>query len=283
MDEAYEDDDGSFVGYVPETNDPGQLFLSIVIVVFLFVLVTLPLTVILGEKHDELQKLKSAAAATRDNSETDEDDVDQQQHSAADLDDDEDNESVLSRRSYISEVFTGALREIRDIIEQQPGRTTKTKGIHRRHRRLRHRDAPNNSTGGDGVPPVDMVISTSFETQGTKEPSLAGDDEANGLSIEGSVLDGNTSNRVVAYIVDDTVIDRTVCYTMDGILDEVAAIMNFDHEMKRIIKLSLPFATQAIFTGVLDIMSELYWSFQQIKIMCSLSFSSCLFRDISRP
>ena len=259
MDRAF-DDDGGYVGYVPDTNDAGQVFLFISIVVFLLSLMVLPLAVTLGEKRDELRQLARSAAASN-NSETDEDNEQVQQNSgeqqggaAADFNDD--NASVLSKRSYISEVFTGVIRDMRDIIEQQPGRTTKTRGFHRRHRR-RHRDVPTKSTGGDEVP-VDMVILTPPGTLATtNEPSLVGDDEAIRMSIEGSVLDEtDKNNSAVACMVDDVVIDRTVCYTMDGVLDEIAAIMAFDYEMKRIIKLSLPFATQAIFTGVLEIMSE---------------------------
>ena len=258
----YDDDEG-FVGYVPSTTDPGPLFLFLAIIVFLFVLITLPLAVILGEKQEEL---KLRTAATHD-SETDEDGDQRGDDSGQgapddDNDDDDDdnisqdNVSEASRRSYISEVFTGAIREIKEIIEQQPGRVVRTRGVHRRIKR-RRRDPPPIPTniGEEKAPVVDMVISTSSQAPTTQPSSPVEDDDARLVPFEASLLDGTKNSAAVACKVDDTVIDRAVCYTMDGVLDEIAAIMTFDHEMKRIIKLSVPFATQAIFTGVMDILT----------------------------
>jgi len=83
-----------------------------------------------------------------------------------------------------------------------------------------------------------------------------------GSVVEESILsDCGTSqfgqeNKIVTVtghndMLDDT-INRNACLSVEGFLDEIAAIMAWDFEMKRIIKLSIPFATQAIFTGALD-------------------------------
>lgn len=259
-----DDDDGSFEGYIPDTSDPGPILFVVTFFTFIFCLTVLPIAVVLGDKREQLNRLVSSG----DDNDTDE--CTGQQHSNDDVNEDDDGASVSSKGTIYSAI-TGAAKEIYETMEQQ-GRVTKQRGAHKRHHR-RHRALKINTAEeeDDDMPiPIDM-IATAPSTPDDKDNSSSNNRDACEIYLDGDVHyethtgasgvseygdDKHESNMTItaAAIVDpDDMINRNACLTVDGFWDEIAQIMAFDYEMKRIIKLSLPFATQALFTGVLDI------------------------------
>ena len=288
-----DDDDEGFLGYVPYTDDPGPIFLVVTIFTFVFLMTTLPIAVLLGEKRDALKKKIPGS------SETDQDRFDSNLSNDDDVgNDNASNASASSKASFYSTVSDA----LRGIFDGQ-GRPARPRGFHKRNVRRQQAlitnaidcmetsvtQPPSEITTHPGIK---LTMTTSTKKKNSAEghgvhpgPSSLGDTD--GLLPEPPIADGSISHKTFVTAVpaaevcetsldeeenkqtkirsnnqmamevtgSEEIVDRTACLSMDGFLDEMAAIMAFDYEMKRIIKLSLPFATQALFTGILDILT----------------------------
>lgn len=279
-----EDDDEGFVGYVPSTVDPGPVLLVVTVAICLFFLVVLPFAVIVGDKREQLKKGASGSATDADD-EGDHDESKREQGATNNNDnphdeDGDDDISVSSKGTYYSAI-SGAVKEILG----NTGKPLLRSGGPKRHRRRFRGHLDRNQLLRDPTQ-YSIQFTNSQETDissrqdnvptssHAKDESHNKDrqDEGIGISVsfEGKIQDEGrqvVDNCGVSAYGADIEIDgaiegyekplqnRNVCLTMDGFLDEIAAIMAWDAEMKRIIKLSLPFATQAIFTGTLDILT----------------------------
>lgn len=253
-----EDDDG-FVGYVPATTDPGPALLIAIIAIGIILVSVLPFLVLVGEKYEE-QKMISKAS--------DMEDEDDKMHkhpngkSNEDADADSDESSVSSHGSFYSAV-SGAMKEVLD----GPARpASRSRSRHRRRRRSRRLlpDEPNDQYSMEiaNAHPSDTASENSHDTRGEIKPrsprdrSETGRGEGIRVSFDGSIY---TESLIGPDLKVEGIeqcgqprIDRNVCMSVGGFLDEIADIMAWDVETRRIIKLSIPFATQALFTGGLD-------------------------------
>mgnify|MGYP005842695953 CR=1 FL=1 len=250
-----EDDDSAFYGYVESTVNPGPALLVITIAISFLFLATLPVAVILGDKREQRQKQKlreQQEAENRDN-----------------FVDDDENASLSSRATYYSAI-SGVIKDALDQTGKPP--RTRARGGHRRHRhRRRNTHGSTTTSHKEEIDQVcenfvkkpdeisDNVSESSYKKEGHRTLSAAALEE----KMQGEIppppseLDGShtaTLTKATPADIDDDKEDyRNNCMSVQGLLDELAAIMAWDVEMKRIIKLTIPFATQAFFTGALEI------------------------------
>lgn len=235
-----EEEDDGFLGYVPSTVDPGPILLVAVVATVFFLLAVLPFAVVLGDKYEGLEQ------RTRD-SHTDGDEVEQDEannadpQSKSDQRDQEDDSSVSSKETSAYSVISDAVREMMD----RNGRPIRS-GSRMRHKR-RHRGHAERGHLMQYPDQYSMQLTDSLESEAPGEITLSvrGESNIHGPStgpqmINDCGLSELGAEMKVEGIKEKPVIDRNVCLSTEGFFDEIAAIMAWDIEMKRIIKLSIP-------------------------------------------
>lgn len=253
---AVEDDDG-FVGYVPNTTDPGSILLVAILAVGIILVSVLPFLVLVGEKFEEQRNnLISAEASYMEEDDDQQRDLHKNQSKTTGSSKYGDESSVSSKVSFYSAV-SDAVKEVMDSPGRQPSRG-RSRSRHRRRRSSRRLlpDDPNQYSMEIENHYVEDLHDNNREPRIPRDPSETGRGEGIGISLDGTLYEESLLQPDVKVEgmekCDQPRIDRNSCMTMGGFLDEVADIMAYDVETRRIIKLSIPFATQALFTGGLD-------------------------------
>ena len=231
-----EDDDG-FVGYVPSTVDPGPVLLVAVVVTVAFLLVTLPFAVVFGDKYAARRRRYRAGKTEEDGAE--------QKHVNVDRDDQEDDDSVSSKGTFYSAIST-TFKEALDHSGRPIRSARRT-----RHKRRGRSQAERNHIMQDPdqyshrlTEPLPSETSDEYigkiAFQKDSDAQTISDHQENQISESGASEYGVEMRLDNLESLEKPINPRDVCLSMEGFLDEIAAIFAWDIEMKRIIKLSIP-------------------------------------------
>jgi MatE len=251
------DDDG-FYGYVPNTADVGPMMIVATIAAGAFLVVTLPFAVMLGEKYDELKKRTRASNVLSDS----EDKGPEQSKQVVTIDGigivpkDTDESSTSSKRSFASAV-SGVIKE---VIEKS-GRPIRGAGHFKnrhRHQAALDRKKYDKSQYSQNFEIKEVWDESSQQRRVVVSPPSPDATEAEHEAIHDQhapiAQEFNDGEHPMSDFGGDKapLNSRNVCLTVPGFLDEIAKCFAWDVEMKRLFKLSIPFALQAVSTGVLD-------------------------------
>ncbi|CAB9520947.1 Mate efflux family protein [Seminavis robusta] len=265
-----EEDEG-FVGYVPSTVDPGPIVLMAVLAIGFFVLVTLPFAVILGDKFEELEDRINDNVTDSEEPESKNEMMEEQPIQNRDPDE----SSVSSKQSAYSAI-SSVMKEVLD----NAGRPRITGGGLRHKHRHRARVERKRQSKSQYSTEFEInalwddtsqqVVKTVVNAKGEYEIAIAESDGGSYLDAPPigkeysdcgpAISDCGKSEvgidcKVALEGYEKPLNERNVCLSASGFLDELARIMTWDIETRRIFKLSIPFVTQAIFTGALDVLT----------------------------